>query len=65
MGEFPAEYAERYPLPIGTPLAGGVVEETTYTAYKVATPTGTVFVPFTKVHPLKPATPLVTMTGGV
>lgn len=32
----------------------------TMTAYTVATPTGTAFVPFTKVHGLTPCTPLVT-----
>lgn len=31
----------------------------TLTAYVAETPEGTVFVPFTKVHPLVPATPLV------
>lgn len=31
----------------------------TLTAYTVETPTGTAFVPFTKVHPRVAATPLV------
>lgn len=35
----------------------------TLTAYKVVTPTGVAFVPFTKVHPLVPATPLVVLGG--
>jgi hypothetical protein len=44
----------------GTPLEGGVVVEMTFTSYKVEMPSGeTTFVPFTKVHPLVAAEPLV------
>lgn len=37
------------------------VSETTYTSYRVETPEGPVFVPFTTVHPRVAATPLVTL----
>lgn len=55
----PTKGATMY-LPNGTKLAGGIVVAMTLTAYKVATPNGTIFVPFTKVHPTTTATPLVT-----
>lgn len=49
-----------FPLATGTALPEGVIVSTTLTAYEVETPEGaTVFVPFTRVHPLTPATPLV------
>lgn len=48
------------PLPTGYELPEGRVVGETYTAYEVVTPEGaTVFVPFVRVHPLVPATPLV------
>lgn len=48
-----------FPLEAGTPLAGGVVEFLTLTSYAVRVDGDLQFVPFPKVHPTVPATPLV------
>lgn len=51
-------------LPLGTPLAGGVIVATSLTAYRVELISGsTVWVPFTRVHPPVAATPLVQFGG--
>lgn len=54
-----------FPLPIGATIptrdgrTGGTVEALTLTSYRIVTWHGqTAFVPFSRVHPLAPATPL-------
>jgi hypothetical protein len=46
-----------FPLSVGADTAWGTVDGVTLTAYRM---TDGSFVPFTTVHPRKPATPLIT-----
>lgn len=49
-------------VPAGTNLPGfGRVLRSSLTAYEVTTPDGTSWLPFTHVHPLVPASPLVVL----
>lgn len=64
-------HADTFPLPRGSDLPAigqypaGTVVGVTITTYKVQPVSGgdAVFVPFSRVHDFRPATPLVTFTG--